>query len=85
MSDLIMVGWTDGGTGITNFDPKELPLYEAALEETKDEDLILVSRPFGRFCIPSDYSLHFKRGREKDLSDFWKVFDRIQQQKLTTK
>jgi hypothetical protein len=71
--------WTNGGTGVTNFERGQVHLYERALREHGDKDLSIHYKPFGSSTIKSDYSLHCSTGY-KDFSPFWAVFNRIQQE-----
>jgi hypothetical protein len=77
---LVNLHWTSGGTGITNFDPKDWPIYQKAIEEYGDKRLFLSRKgmpPAIWLC-----SLHDLGGR-RNLSDFWKVFDSARQSKGT--
>jgi len=62
-----------GGTGITNFDIGEMPLYQAALARCKREDLVLVSvgftTPYNNKLEKRDGSLHCIG--ERDMGDFF--------------
>lgn len=75
----------DGGTFVTNFDIKDLPLYEAAISFYEREadrvgfpkrTLILVDRPSWRMPRSEGGSLHYV-GDDFNLSHFWLVFDAI--------
>jgi hypothetical protein len=65
--------WTEGGTGLTNFDPNHAPIYLAAIRKHGDRNLKVSSRPMVGRAIPTDYSLHYL-GDRPDLSQFWRVF-----------
>ncbi len=58
----------NGGTGITKFDEARLPLYQQAIAEFGDPEIFLKGN-----------ELHTIRAAN-DLSDFWKVFRRIDAQ-----
>lgn len=62
--------WTNGGTGITKFDPERRPLYEAAIKESGRSDIWIVG------C-----ELH---SSSHDLSDFWEVFRRLEEESRPT-
>jgi hypothetical protein len=56
--------WTNGGTGMTKFDPEKLPLFEKAIAEYGDPAVFIENN-----------ALHSTR---RDLSAFWEVFRRIE-------
>ena len=72
-----MEHWIAGGTGVTNFDQKDEHIYVKAIEEYGDESLVLISKPIGKYPIKRDHSFHCLK-MPKDLSDFWDIFHRIQ-------
>lgn len=75
MNERIDEHWTLGGTGITNFDVRELSRYEKAVAKYGDPHLIIHHSPFGDKVITTDHSLHDLNGH-RDLESFWAVWDR---------
>lgn len=80
---IILSHWTQGGTGLTNFRPSELPRFEEALKRYGREGIVICSKPMrcnGNEC-PTDHSLHLLRECEAnvvcDASDFWEHFKQI--------
>lgn len=69
-----------GGTGITNFDPHEEPIYLEAIKRAQHPDgLYVVRAPYRLNQVGSDmYSLHRKR-RTADLGSFWDIVREIEQ------
>ena len=68
-----------GGNVLTGFSIKDLPIFEAALERSKDENLFIVRgdevfnlAPCGLVNDP----VLCKR-RNKDASKFWRIFDEV--------
>lgn len=62
--------WTNGGTGITNFSPKDLPQYIAAIRYHGDKSFYVSSLPLEG--TNWGYSLHCQPF--KDTGDFWDDF-----------
>lgn len=52
--------FTNGGTGVTKFLPKMLPVYEKAVEKYNSKDVWI-----------KNFELH---SNFRDLSDFWRIF-----------
>lgn len=81
--------FSNGGTGITNFSPKQLPIYQEAIRRSGYSGVLEVQyRPMAGnpHAFPSDYSLHYV---SKDtaslnvpwgLSPFWRVFEKVQKE-----
>lgn len=71
--------WTEGGTGLTNFKPSNLPYYLKAIEEFGDPNFVVSKFPMNGLSVPGDYSLHRldMQPAPKECEPFWKVFDRI--------
>lgn len=74
----------EGGSGITNFPPKQLPLYEAAIAEFHrnrwNKKLVWVEfKPYDGLptCIPTDYSLHKDRDNVQSVQPFWDIYDKL--------
>lgn len=73
--------WRAGGTGITNFDADELPLYRAAVSKFNDPDMRIIQGEIAGSAAPADYSLHdFKRRKRLDV--FWAVFNQVAGERL---
>jgi len=68
----------DGGTGVTNFEMKELPIYEEACK-LFGNPLVKVGPPIRPLAHrPQDYrALHVFWGTG-DLSAFWRIFERLE-------
>jgi len=66
--------FTKGGTGITNFDKKDLPICLAALAKYNRGNCFVSFRPMADKVWPNLYSLH---SSVRDLSDFWKVYWKV--------
>jgi len=77
--------WTDGGTALTNFDPKDEPKYLAAIEEHGDPAYVVVRAPMDkRGSIPTDYSLHYlDMPTKRSSSPFWETWRKVANEKLT--
>jgi len=69
--------WTNGGTGITNFNPTMLDVYQKAINEHPGLGLWIEKRPMSGPSLKGDYSLH--RHATGDLSLFWETFERIKE------
>ena len=73
--------FTQGGTGVTNFSDEDLDVYEAAISIYGDPTII-IGEPM--ICangkIYHNYALHHLEPI-RDLSDFWDVFDQIEEVK----
>ena len=69
--------WRNGGTGLTNFQPEQLPDYEAALAAYSGDDIRIEKAPLdcGKNTPLGDYSLHCTSGH--DASEFWRVFREV--------
>lgn len=72
--------WTQGGTGLTNFLKKDLPLYRATILVVGDKRFKILKQSFGGI-YPLYYSLHFCAPNTKDASHFWDTFRKIQKLK----
>jgi len=77
---VVMKHWTQGGTGVTNFDKAERAKYQAAIEANGDPEVVIVDEPIpgqGGYWSPrmkeTMHSLHHV-GRRKNLSAFWRTF-----------
>jgi len=74
--------WTDGGTGVTNFEENEMPLYEKAIKRFGDTELVVSDKPI-EAKVPYKILLKMKLcsfhnlKENHDLSDFWKVFKQV--------
>lgn len=71
--------WIRGGTGLTNFRPAALPLYQAAIEAHGDTRYVISRQPFpGETLVwrKTDYSLHFV-GSHQECSAFWTTFHKL--------
>lgn len=79
----------EGGTFVTNFDPKQAPLYRKAIvvfdhlsrrrfPQFERKTLAVVEAPGGNVGALALFSLHQKADERFDLSDFWLVFDVLQ-------
>jgi hypothetical protein len=73
--------WTDGGTGVTNFDKKNRARYERAVEIYGDKNLVIcdLPLPFQGQAEPCAYGVskyhslhHLHMG---DLSLFWRIYN----------
>lgn len=70
--------WTNGGTGLTNFDPSEVEAYEAAIKEHGDPDFFIERLPmYPSDILPfeGDFSLHCHS--RKDTGEFFRVLRRV--------
>jgi len=66
-----------GGTGITNFEARQLPLYEKALEESKVRNVFISDRAMENNAGRKDlYSLHCTN-KSTNLSKFWAAYDEL--------
>ncbi len=73
----------NGGTHITNFDNNALLVYSEAIEEFNkvNKTNLIVSAyayDFQGKLLPSYCSLHAPKGCG-DLSDFWKIYDKLKE------
>ena len=69
----------NGGTGITNFDKKERPRYEKAIEIYGDKSLFISDRSYDCYnSYPEHNSLHTVGHPYKDLSLFWRIFNGLE-------
>lgn len=73
----ILKHWTENGTGVTNFLIKDLTLYEMAVFQNGDKDLVIVKESIDGHG--GYYSLHCLTGY-KDISGFWRVFDKLKKE-----
>ena len=68
----------DGGTGLTNFERRELPIYEKAIRMEGSGNYWIVKAPFDdtarHFENGSACSLH-RAGHINETSEFWGIFD----------
>jgi hypothetical protein len=72
--------WTRGGTGVTNFDIKELPVYEEAVRQFNDPNMVISYKALPPLDHNSNYcSLHYTTlsGFGIDLSPFWSLFTQL--------
>lgn len=71
--------WVDGGTALTNFDPKDLPQYLNAINAHGDDNYVVVLAPIDkRGSIPTDFSLHcLAMPAKRDCSDFWETYRKV--------
>jgi len=72
--------WTEGGTGVTNFNSLDEPQYLKAIELYGDPDIFIIHAPFIGRGTDKDYSLHDAKKLIKGsrcLSAFWNVFDGV--------
>lgn len=80
--------WVDGGTALTNFSPKEEPIYLAAIEAFGDPNYVVAHAPMaGPYVIPTDYSLHrldIHNMPKRDSGPFWRVFEEIRKANAKT-
>ncbi len=68
----------EGGTGVTNFDPKEGPLYREAICRYGDSRLAVLEADFMDHSYTGLWSLHqIGGGAWEVLPDFWPVFDAL--------
>jgi hypothetical protein len=70
-----MEHWTEGGEGVTNFDPAELHIYEQAIKESGMDGLYISDEGMGYgkgpcFCDTFRY---------RDLGPFWRIFEAIEE------
>jgi hypothetical protein len=70
--------WYDGGTGITNFEKKDIWIYEAAVKEFGDPTIFIIKSSLGDVYGDKYYSLHSQTN--KCLTPFWDLFDKIRNQ-----
>ena len=72
----ILLHWTEGGTGLTNFSPKDEWIYNKAIKVHGNPNYVVVQSPCRATCtIRSDYSLHkldIQENRE-DCGPFWET------------
>ena len=66
-----------GGTGVTNFDWRQQPLYEQAIKQFGDKDLSVgVPMAFVPGC--GLLALHASSGKfPENMSDFWQIFEAL--------
>jgi hypothetical protein len=79
----ILLNWTVGGTGLTNFNPQQAWLFRAAIKEFGNPNYVIVKAPCkARHVISSDYSLHKLDilTNDEDCGPFWDVFMRLQKE-----
>lgn len=79
----------DSGTGITNFSPRELPVYILSVQKynarpTACKLVVSLQHTLRHSAMSSDYSLHYKpgfdrtaKGLDPDLSVFWSIFSNM--------
>lgn len=67
--------FSSGGLGITNFDIKEKPIYEAAIIEYNCNNLFIGDAFMPLQDDPNFGALYYKEYRQ-DLSAFWRIFYR---------
>jgi len=72
--------WSDGGTGLCNFHPKDLAVYSKAIDSFGDPDYIIVLSPLDTKEIGKGfYSLHYLKTTTTTIgySAFWQEFARV--------
>ena len=71
--------WTDGGTALTNFDPKDEAKYLSAIEAHGDPAYVVVRAPMDkRGSIATDYSLHYlDMPTKRSSSPFWETCRKV--------
>ena len=77
--------WVDGGTGITNFPPEDLPVYEEAIKQYGDSTLFVMNKPMAGYeKVSKGYCSFHQENTDKlkenngCLQKFWDLFDKIQ-------
>jgi len=70
--------WMRGGTGLTNFDKADLPLYKATIAIVGDKRF-KIAKAFGASTVA--HSLHFCAPLKKDASHFWDTFRKVKELK----
>ncbi len=69
--------WTNGGTGLTNFNPSDEQRYLDAIKAHGDTAYVVVKSSMGNKW-PNMYSLHFLNVHKSQGSkDFWDTFDKV--------
>ena len=77
--------WMNGGTGITNFQPEKIKIYEAAIAAHPEFQLEISDQPMdGKYIAKGFYSLHCYNERI-DLSTFWDTFRNLEKQNWSNK
>ena len=70
----------NGGTGITNFQPEKIKIYEVAIAAHPEFQLEISDQPMdGKYIAKGFYSLHCYNERI-DLSTFWDTFRNLEKQ-----
>ncbi len=68
-----------GGTGITNFEARQLPLYERAIKESKVRNMFISDRAIENVAGRQDlYSLH-RTNKSTSITKFWAIFDELKE------
>jgi hypothetical protein len=77
MKDYYDYGWdhiSNGGTAITNFDPKkDLNTFQLAIKMYGKGNIYIEEKPFGENAIRNDYALHIRNKEPEDLQTFWYI------------
>ena len=76
----------EGGTAVTNFPPKDRPIYEEAIKRYGDPNIQIKDTPFGYHYFEGDFSLHnfgpsFIDGGE-GLGQFWRIFEQVKEERI---
>lgn len=81
MTNLIFRPWTEGGTGVTNFDLTDIDLYKEAVRQYGDLSLVVSNVPMPPMNIGG--SLHYTQSLSSysivDLSQFWDIFRQLKE------
>lgn len=82
---LIHKHWTEGGTGVTNTDADQLPIYQEAVRRYGNRNghqLVMSDLSMSPKC--GGLSLHdlsfLDRTRKGSLDEFWAIFDRVRKE-----
>lgn len=82
-SGYVSAHWTRGGSGITNFQPEDLSLYQEAVKKFGDARIFISDKLMDGYGFTGKMSLH--REDMKDMSDFWEVFWKLHRKSLVKK
>jgi hypothetical protein len=74
--------WSNGGTGITNFEPDVLPLYKKAIEIYGEKTLWVEYWPMMGTPEWCDYLYSLHSSDRRDLSLFWNIFNSLKAGKI---
>ena len=79
MKSIISPHWMQGGSAITNFQPEELKVYEAAIAAHPEFQLEISDQPIASDRPAKGYfSLHSFDEPFKDLGPFWDTFWKLE-------